>query len=122
MEPARLHERSGEVCRTDSTWIGTMRMLWQARRMAITPDELDRLGAACAAATPGPWVHFTEHGEPEPGNEPGTGYWEVITQEADAVVILASELEVDDAEFIVVARAYVPLLIDEVRRLQGEDR
>ena len=89
--------------------------------VSVSPEDLDRLQALCSAATAGPWVHITEQ-DPEPTGEPGTGFWEVITQDGKPNVILASELEVEDADFVCASRTYMPLLIREIQRLRDDLR
>jgi len=83
-------------------------------------SELVRLIALANAATAGPWQHFTEvAADPRPyDGEPGEGQWEVIAPLETRDAILASELEKADAEFIVAARAYLPLVVEELRRLR----
>ena len=84
---------------------------------AITDDELEKLTRLSEQATPWPWVHATEHGQ---GGDPAeTSEWEVVTPEDHPSVILASEMDVADAEFVVAARRYLPLLIADLRRLRG---
>ena len=54
-----------------------------------------------------------------PDDPSDTGEWDVITPAGDPNVILASELSVADAEFFVAARSFLPMLINELRSLQG---
>ena len=66
----------------------------------MTNDELDRLAALAAAATPGPWINTLGR-----------------VHSADTTHI-ANGYE-DDCEFIAAARDAVPALVAEVRRLRG---
>jgi len=89
--------------------------------MSITHAEVQQLLELCAAATPGPWRHYTERQEadiPEDGEI--YIYWQVVTAVAAPTVILASELDPENADFVVACRRLVPKLLEEVLRLRGE--
>jgi hypothetical protein len=86
---------------------------------SLSPDELDRLESAIAAATPGPWHAFIEEREPiggcsfiqlaAPGYSPPDMYVYHDREIAPAA----------DLDFIAAAREYMPRLVDEVRRLRA---
>jgi len=88
----------------------------------ITEETLDRLTRLCDAATPAPWEHRTEHGASESGDPTDDGQWEVVVAPRHPDIILASELDAEDAEFVCAARAWMADLIDEVRRLRSGAR
>ena len=86
----------------------------------VTDEQLLRLIALSQAATPGPWERFTEHEDPEVPDDPAdTGEWESIRPSRSRNVVLASEMEVADAEFIVAARELLPVLAAELLRLRA---
>jgi hypothetical protein len=86
-----------------------------------TNEQLRRLIALSEAAASGPWEHFTEHGTPEVPDDPAdTGEWESIRSTGQPNVVLASEMEVADAEFIVAARELLPGLASELLRLRAD--
>jgi hypothetical protein len=86
---------------------------------AEIPDEvLARLLALSEGATAGPWRRHTEFGNEATYGEPGMGYWEVLTPADTSNVILASELEAADAEFIIAARDLRPRLVEGLLRLR----
>ncbi len=91
------------------------------RVTAISDEELDELTWLSKSAAPGPWRHTTEAGESEgledPTEPPG---WEVVTAADHPNMDLASEMDPADAQFVVAARTYVPLLVEEIRRLDLE--
>lgn len=88
----------------------------------MTPEQLAEIEARAAAATPGPW-EVAEAGGPR-----GTDEYFVRMGEDDAysdVAIAAdifdpiyNEISQANASFIAHARADVPALVAEVRRLQ----
>jgi len=75
----------------------------------VSPAELAAIGARAAAATPGPW-------------RLSDGGWGEYVQDADghALWTLGRTPRVEDAEFVVHARADVPALLDELARLELE--
>ena len=83
----------------------------------MTDDELDRLDAACKAATPGPWIVGPEE-VTEPYGYDGFGL------EIDDGSLFAPNYygtafrREDDATFISMAREAMPRLIAELRRLR----
>ena len=87
----------------------------------LKDDVLAALARLARGATPGPWSHRTERdpdftGSSDPAE---TGEWEIITGPGPGLLVVASELEVADAEFLVAARTYLPALVAEIRRLRA---
>jgi hypothetical protein len=78
--------------------------------MALSEDDLSRIEALCNAASPGPWRSFIE------GRDHTSGDGFIQTSNNDLYLIGATTA---DQDFIASARQDVPLLIDEVRRLQA---
>lgn len=108
----------------------------------ITQDELDRIAARVAAATPGPWRATPGDGyqpidAPRPPKVTNKGYRGATAEQkpvpivslgnhagcsdpaccADSPFVQVSE---KDALFIASAREDVPRLLEEIRRLRGE--
>lgn len=76
----------------------------------MTEEELREIEARCEAATPGPWYRSGNPSLTGVGIETENGRWRFVCQET----------EWPDATFIAAAREDVPVLVAEVRRLQGE--
>ena len=82
----------------------------------MTADELDRLTALAAAATPGPWTH-------EPCEY--SRATQVSAKDAPYGVVMDNEtyypqaVRAEDQAFCAAARDAVPALVAEVRRLRG---
>ena len=74
----------------------------------MTDDELDAIEARCNKATPQDWYAVTDIGGES---------WVAFGASED---IVADNCALDDAVFIAAARADVPALIAEVRRLREE--
>lgn len=85
----------------------------------ITEEELNRLEALAAAATPEPWQSFVEEREPIGGcsfiqlGAEGYSPPDMYVYHDDKIAPAA------DLDLIAAARAYVPRLIREVRRLRA---
>jgi hypothetical protein len=75
----------------------------------MTDEELQAIEARANAATPGPWEVFAER-------EVSTEHKALMgcTHDGDGVFY-----EREDAEFVAHARADIPALVAEVRRLRG---
>lgn len=73
-------------------------------------DELLRIEELCNAATPGPWLSFVE------GRDHQSGSDFIQTPRGDIELSGASQA---DQDFIANARQYVPMLLEEVRRLRA---
>lgn len=85
----------------------------------MTPEQLNEIEQRAKAATEGPWVVTTcrcEHSGLKP-SEHGVLATKTSGMLADFCESLNDE---NDAEFIASARADVPQLVAEVRRLQGQ--
>lgn len=81
----------------------------------MTEQELEKIEARANAATPGPWGTGTGYEQSKRGNYVHDGHRIVCAEQDETDCVLATE----DAEFIAHARADVPALVAEVRRLQG---
>jgi hypothetical protein len=105
----------------------------------MTPEELDAIEARAKAATAGPWVVWSDEGPVWLPNRKALpreclggwtmsvchheGSFESSDHRCVATAIMRSEDDVQggaDAAFIAAARADVPALVAEMRRLQGE--
>lgn len=87
----------------------------------MTDEELNRLEALAAAATPGPWrlpggksYVMPSHGEPYKVAQLGG------TRDSPGLIAREDDRLHHDAEFIAAARGAVPALVAEVRRLRAE--
>jgi hypothetical protein len=84
----------------------------------LTEDELTRLEALAAAATPEPWQSFVEEREPIGGcsfiqlGAHGYSPPDMYVYHDDKIAPAA------DLDFIAAARMYMPRLIRKVRRLR----
>lgn len=101
----------------------------------MTPDELDAIEARANAATPGPWgfervdtqtkgMAETTHQHVYSGTTGVADTWHTTPLVIEGFGPLSGYLpprhgKVEDAEFIAHARADVPALVAEVRRLLG---
>ena len=86
----------------------------------LTEDVLRKLDELIAAATPEPWYAFVEEREPIGGCSfiqlAADGY-----SPPDMYVYHDQELApAADLDFIAAARKYLPLLVEEVRRLRAD--
>jgi hypothetical protein len=77
--------------------------------VCMSEDEIARLEALCAAASPAPWISFVE------GREHDSGSSFIQTPAGD---IELSGATTSDQDFIAAARSGVPSLVAEVRRLR----
>lgn len=77
----------------------------------MTNDELNAIKARAAAATPGEWVNMGD----------GSFFGDIRTAETFTLIAEMPELDdrTADFDFIAHARADVPALVEEVRRLRA---
>jgi hypothetical protein len=71
-------------------------------------ENLEVIEARAAAATPGPWVVHTSDGS-----------WDIYEGVPATVLILSAHRHEQDAMFVAHARADIPALVAEVRRLKA---
>ncbi|MHB9026589.1 MAG: hypothetical protein ACYC7E_20855 [Armatimonadota bacterium] len=79
--------------------------------MAITREQLLHLRELCANSTPGAWkISVNFHGDA----------WEIKSKHKTFPVCTSMLADRSDLEFIVAAHEYLPILLDEIERLQSE--
>ena len=88
--------------------------------MSFTPEKIAELREICQNAHPGPWTHVIEDDDTE--SYVG-GLMCIHSEEGPMEVIICSVMTAfsdneEDGIFIAAAREALPLLLDEVERLQ----
>lgn len=83
--------------------------------MTFTTDEIAKLREICQDAHPGPWTHVIDGID----SYVGAQFSETLDEEIIICTVMAAfSNNEEDGIFIAAAREALPLLLDEVERLQ----